>query len=175
VQALLHEQFYTLNHTEMRNFKIVPLPLELVNKIKETGKDEFGHPVMEQVATGYGPCRISLKPFEPGKDKRLLFSHSPFDIDNAFNQPGPVFIHKKDVEPYSDIYNFPAEIKADKDNFHLSLIGYSKEQKMIFTKLVGNADVDDLIEETFNTNPEIEYLHARNADACCYICKIERI
>jgi len=159
----------------MRNFKIVPLSLAYVNTIKDTGKDSFGHTVVEQVATGFGPCRVSLKPFAVGKDKRLLFSHSPFEIDNAFNQPGPIFIHKNDVAPYSDVYQFPAEIKADKVNFPLSLIGYSKEQKMVFTKLVGDADVDDLIEETFNQHPTIEYLHARNAEACCYICKIERI
>jgi hypothetical protein len=159
----------------MKNFKIVPLSIEYVNKIKQTLKDEYGHKVIEQVATGFGPCRLSLKPFEPGKDERLLFSHSPFQIDNVFNQPGPVFIHKQGVKPYDDIYNFPPQIKADKANFPLSLIGYNKEQEMSFTKLVGDADVDELIVEIFEQHPEIDYLHARNAEACCYICKIERI
>lgn len=169
----MHNHFCKKN--KMRNFKIVPLTLEYANKIKRTQKDEFGHDVSTQTAKGLGPCRVSLKPFEVGVDERLLCSHSPFEIDNAFNQPGPIFINTKDVEPYSDIYNFPKEIKADKINFPLSLIGYSKDQRMIFTKLVGDADVDDLIEETFNKNPKIEYLHARNAEACCFICKIERI
>jgi len=159
----------------MKNFKIVPLSAAYANKIRQERKDEFGHTVVEQTATGLGPCRVSLKPFKPGQDIRLLFSHSPFTIGNAFNQPGPVFIHKKEVEPYNDIYNFPAEIKADKINFPLSLIGYSKAQKMVFTKMVGDADVDELIVEIFNQHPEIDYLHVRNAEACCYICKIERI
>jgi hypothetical protein len=159
----------------MRKFRIVPLAKEYAERIRKTRKDEFGHEVIEQVATGSGPCRISLKPFEVGKDKRLLFSHSPFSIDNAFNQPGPVFIHSEEVEPYQDIYRFPPEIKANKQSFPLSLIGYSGDQKMIFTQLVGDADVEDMIEEVFDQNPEIAYLHARNAEACCYICKIERI
>jgi len=159
----------------MKNFKIVPLSAAYANKIRQERKDEFGHTVVEQTATGLGPCRVLLKPFKPGEDIRLLFSHSPFTIENAFNQPGPVFIHKKEVEPYDDIYNFPAEIKADKINFPLSLIGYSKAQKMFFTKMVGDADVDELIVEIFNQHPEIDYLHARNGEACCYICKIERI
>jgi hypothetical protein len=159
----------------MEKFKIVPMSAEYASKIKKTLKDDFGHDVVEQLATGFGPCRVSLKPFKIGKDIRLLFSHSPFEIDNAFNQQGPVFIHKKEVEAYKNIYRFPPEIKSDKENFPLSLIGYSKEQKMIFTKLVGNADVDNLIVETFEQHSEIEYLHARNAEACCYICKIERV
>jgi methylphosphotriester-DNA--protein-cysteine methyltransferase len=53
-------------------------------------------------------------------------------------------------------------------------IGYSRSQKMIFTKLVGDADVDELIPEIFGANPYIDYLHAWNAEACCFICKIER-
>ena len=159
----------------MKHFKIVPISKEYAAKIRETRKDEFGHEVSEQVATGKGPCRVSLKPFSVGKDIRLLISHSPFEIDNAFNQPGPVFINKEEVEPYSDIHRFPPKIKEDKVSFPLSLIGYSKGQNMIFTKLVGDDDVDLLIQKIFEENPEIEYLHARNAEACCFICKIERV
>jgi Protein of unknown function (DUF1203) len=159
----------------MQKFKIVPLSKEYANKIRETNKDDFGHEVIEQPANGKGPCRVSLKPFNVGKDVRLLFSHSPFTADNAFNQPGPIFINKEDVEPYNDIYNFPPEIKADKKYFPLSLIGYSKEQNMNYARQVGDKDVDELIVSIFDKHPEVEYLHARNAEACCFICKIERV
>ena len=46
---------------------------------------------------------------------------------------------------------------------------------MVYTKLVGDLDVDTLISEIFEKHPEVDYLHARNADAGCYICKIERV
>ena len=114
-------------------------------------------------------------PFKVGEDVRLLISHSPFKIDNAFNQPGPIFIHKKLVKAYTDVYHFPPEIKANKESFPLSLIGYTKDQQMIFTRLVGDDDVDLLISEIFETKAEVAYLHARNAKACCFICKIERV
>jgi hypothetical protein len=78
------------------------------------------------------------------------------------------------VDEYSDVHRFPPEIKANKQSFPLSLIGYNQHQMMVLTKLVGDNDVDELIVEIFNQHPEIEYLHARNAQACCYICKIER-
>jgi hypothetical protein len=159
----------------MSNFKIVPLSKNYGQRIRETKKDDFGHRVIEQVATGSGPCRVSLKPFVKGVDSRLLFTHSPFEIDNPFNQPGPIFINAGDVEEYSDIYRFPPEIKANKQNFPLSLIGYDKQQMMVFTQLVGDKDVDELIAEIFDQRPDVEYLHARNAEACCYICKIARL
>ena len=158
----------------MKQFKIIPLSKAYAATIRQNGVDNFGHELIEQVATGKGPCRVSLKPFVKGIDKRLLLSHSPFAIDNAFNQPGPIFIHSEEVEEYSDIHRFPPEIKADKESFPLSLIGYSTDQKMLVTELVGNKDVDDLIVEIFEKHPKVEYLHARNSKACCYICRIER-
>ncbi len=159
----------------MNQFKIVPLSKSYAQKIRTAMKDDFGHEVTEKIATGGGPCRVSLKPFKKGVDKRLLFTHSPFEADNAYNQPGPVFINSDDVEEYNDIHQFPPELKADKISFPLTLIGYNNEQQMVLTKLVGDADVDELITQIFETRPDVHYLHARNAQACCFICKIERL
>jgi hypothetical protein len=158
----------------MSKFKIVPISKAYAQKIRSTMADDFGHKITEKVAAGSGPCRVSLKPFKKGVDKRLLLTHSPFEIDNAYNQPGPVFINSDEVEEYADVYRFPPEIKADRKSFPLSLIGYDVDQQMVFTKLVGDADVDELIGEIFDHHADVEYLHARNAQACCFICKIER-
>ena len=159
----------------MNKFKIVPISKAYADNIRATRKDLFGNTVVEEVATGRGPCRVSLKPFEKGKDKRLLLKHSPFEVDNAFNQPGPVFISADEVEEYADVYKFPVEIKNNKKSFPLTLIGYNTLQKMMYTKLVGDDDVDEMIERIFERHPEVEYLHARNAEAGCFICKIERV
>ncbi|HTD98965.1 MAG TPA: DUF1203 domain-containing protein [Mucilaginibacter sp.] len=159
----------------MNKFKIVPISKAYATRIRLERVDDFGNEVIEKVAAGSGPCRVSLRPFEKGVDKRLLLKHSPFEIDNAFNQPGPVFIRSDEVEEYQDIYRFPPEIKANKKSFPLSLIGYDDEQQMIFTQLVGDDDVDELIGQVFDQNTNIAYLHARNAEACCFICKIERV
>jgi hypothetical protein len=159
----------------MNKFKIVPLSKAYAEGVRKARKDDFGHDVIEQIATGLGPCRVSLKPFKKGKDKRLLFTHSPFEIDNAYNQPGPVFINAAQVEEYADIYHFPAEIKAERQSFPITLIGYDSGQMMVLTALVGQRDIDEMIAEIFDNNSAVAYLHARNSQACCFICKIERI
>jgi hypothetical protein len=159
----------------MNNFRIVPLSKSYAQLIGKTRQDDFGHEVIEQIATGLGPCRISLKPFEKGVDRRLLFTHSPFELDNAYNQPGPVFINAADVEEYQDIYHFPPEIKANKKSFPLTLIGYNDQQMMVLSKLVSDRDVDEMITEIFDQDSSVAYLHARNSQACCFICKIERV
>jgi len=158
----------------MKKFKVIPLSRDYANRIRKSGKDDFGHPVQVQIATGKGPCRVSLKPFEVGKENRMLISHSPFTVDNAFDQPGPVFIRDYDVAEYSDVHRFPPEIKNDKEHFKITLIGYDTKQMMVYTKLVGDRDIDEMISEIFETKPQVEYLHARSAEACCFICKIER-
>ena len=45
---------------------------------------------------------------------------------------------------------------------------------MIYTKLVGDDDVDLLIHKIFEEEEKVAYLHVRNAEACCFICKVER-
>jgi hypothetical protein len=59
-------------------------------------------------------------------------------------------------------------------NFPLTLIGYSVDQRMVFAELVGDRDVDEMISRIFDERTDVEYLHARNAEAGCFICKIER-
>src|SRR5262245_44975460 len=156
-------------------FKIVPISKDYVNRLRASGRDDFGNKITEQVAGGFGPCRLSLKPFRPSIDRRILLGHSPFKMANAFNQPVPIFVNSADVDEYSDVNRFPPEIKADKQNFPLSLIGYNASQQMVFSELVGDQDVDEMIERIFEEESDVEYLHARNSEACCFICKIERV
>jgi hypothetical protein len=159
----------------MSKFRIIPLAKQYADAIKERGFDDFGNILVEETATGYGPCRISLKPFKPGTDKRLVLSHSPFESKNAYNQPGPIFIFSGDVEEYADVHKFPEEIKNNKEHFKMTLIGYNEKQWMVFTEIVKNNDIiDRQIEIAFDLHPEIAYLHVRSAEAACYMCKIVR-
>jgi hypothetical protein len=83
-------------------------------------------------------------------------------------------VNTGEIDEYADVHRFPPEIKADKRNFPLSLIGYNSKQEMVFSELVGDQDVDAMIDRVFANEPNVEYLHARNAQAGCFICKIER-
>jgi hypothetical protein len=47
------------NLLQMKQFKIVPLSEEYARKVRENQKDDFGHEIVEQIATGKGPCRVS--------------------------------------------------------------------------------------------------------------------
>lgn len=158
----------------MSNFRIVPVPAELAERVRTSRRDEYGNNVLEQVATGYGPCRLTLRAFRPGEDRRLLLTYSPFAQEGLYAERGPIFISATDTEPYADVHRFPPEIKADPVNFPLSLLGYSVDHRMNFTQLVGDRDIDQLIDDVFEQRPEVAYLHVRNSEACCFICAVER-
>ncbi len=158
----------------MSRFRVIPLSTAVAERIRTTRQDDFDNKVLEQVATGYGPCRVSLTTFRPGHDRRLLFSYSPFAEEGLYSERGPLFIHAEAVEPYQDIHRFPPEIKCDPVHFPLSLLGYSADHRMNFARLVGQNDVDEFLVEVLNQHYEVAYLHVRNAEACCYICTIER-
>ncbi len=56
--------YQTSKDIKMNKFKIIPLEAQYASRIRETEIDDFGNKIVEQVATGRGPCRVSLKPFE---------------------------------------------------------------------------------------------------------------
>lgn len=158
----------------MNRFKIIPLPEAVAAQVRQTRRDAFGNHVLEQTATGYGPCRLTLTPFKPGVDQRLLLAYSPFSDDSIYAEKGPIFISADQTKAYADVDRFPPEIKVDPINFPLSLLGYTSTNQMCYTRLVGADDVDELLNEALNKQPEIAYLHVRNSEACCFICAVER-
>jgi hypothetical protein len=79
----------------MQTFKIVPLSKEYAQQIRSSRRDAFNHEELNELATGLGPCRF-LQPFQLKRYSNTKYS--PFEIDNAYNQSGPVFIQKDEVE-----------------------------------------------------------------------------
>src|SRR5216684_4170736 len=110
----------------MHTFKIVPLSKEYARKVRETGRDEFGHSVVAETMTGTGPCRVTLRQLRAGIDKRLVVNHTPFDKDVQLPaEECFIFISADEVEEYEDVHRFPPEIK------NITLIGYNEDQMMI--------------------------------------------
>jgi hypothetical protein len=78
------------------SFRIVPLSIEYALKIRSAGEDDFGNEIEEQIAGGYGPCRVSLRPFVPGVDRRILVGHSPFErLMHSINPVRYFLMHRR--------------------------------------------------------------------------------
>lgn len=155
----------------MSKFKVFPIPRSIVQRIRESRLDEFGHHLSVSVAreNDTGPCRSCLTVFVPGEG-RILFSYAPNQYDHPYNEVGPVYIHERECRPYAEQEIFPPELRTRRP---LALRCYADDGMMVDGELVGERPVEQAIESLFE-NPEIKYLHVRTASVGCYIARIER-
>jgi hypothetical protein len=155
----------------MSTFKVFPLPEDLARNIRESKMDNFGHRLSISIAkeNDTGPCRSCLTVFAPGEG-RILFSYAPNQCDHPYNEVGPVYIHERECQPYTNCDEFPLELRARQP---MTLRCYAADATMIHGELVGQRPVENVIDKLFQ-NPRIKYLHARTASVGCYIARIER-
>src|SRR5688500_18024452 len=95
----------------MNRYRIRALDQRLADDVRRTRRAPvYGHPAHVEVATGTGPCRLCLRPFEVGAEERVLFTYNPFP-DGATPSPGPVFVHAGPCPRY-EADGFPAELSG---------------------------------------------------------------
>jgi hypothetical protein len=129
---------------------------------------QYGHPVHAEMATGYGPCRLCLETFEVGTDERLLFTYQPFTDPDALPAPGPVFIHRARCERY-DAPGLPEALRP----LPLALEGYGAGGALLVQLRVGISPFEAVLAGVFERE-EVRYAHLRNAEAGCFIARIDR-
>ena len=151
----------------MNSYRVVALDQRIADAVRSTLRAPgYGHPAHVEVANGYGPCRLCLRPFEVGAEERVLFTHNPFP-EGATPSPGPIFVHPGDCPRY-DAERFPTELAG----IPLLLEGYDLGGMPLARRPVnGNADADAA---AILDVPGVAFAHVRNAEAGCFIARISR-
>ena len=153
----------------MRPYRIQGIPDSIATAARESMKSpQYGHPVHAEMATGYGPCRLCLETFQVGSDERLLFTYQPFTDRAAVPAPGPVFIHRARCQRY-DGPELPETLRV----LSLVLEGYDAGGALFVQRRVGNSRFESVLEDVFDP-AEVQYAHLRNAEAGCFIARIDR-
>jgi hypothetical protein len=119
------------------------------------------------VANGYGPCRSCLNVFDQGNENRIFFTYNSFEGLSDLPDPGPVFIHESDCPRYEG-----NALPADLLDLPLLFEAFGERSDLIIRAPVEKSGVDRQIEEIFAT-PGVEFVNVRNAEAGCFICRIE--
>lgn len=130
----------------------------------------YGHPAHREVARGTGPCRLCLKTFELGKDERILFTYQPFLDPRALPAPGPVFIHADECPRFDDLA-VPPDFRDGALSFVLE--GYGENGRLLTSERAGNTPLEEALEQVFQQG-DTRYVHIRNADAGCFVARVER-
>jgi hypothetical protein len=153
----------------MRSYRIQGIPDPIASAARASMRSpQYGHPAHAETATGYGPCRLCLQTFEVGAEERLLFTYQPFTDPAALPAPGPVFIHRAHCERY-DGSELPAALRP----LPLVLEGYGADGALIVQRRVGTMPFEGVLESVLEPG-EVRYAHLRNAEAGCFIARIDR-
>jgi uncharacterized protein DUF1203 len=151
----------------MSPYRVVALDERIADEVRRTRRTPgYGHPAHVEVASGTGPCRLCLRPFEVGVEEGVLFTYNPFP-DGATPSPGPIFVHAGPC-PRSETDRFPSELSG----LPLLLEGYDDGGMALVPSAGGGgsrADVRGVLAVA-----GVSYAHIRHAEAGCFIARIER-
>jgi hypothetical protein len=150
-------------------YQIVAISNEIARLVRTTLKSpKYGHPAHVEVASGYGPCRSCLQTFVEGQDERILFTYDSFTGVDGLPSPGPVFIHRGECKRF-EAAGFPPKLRS----LPLMLEGYGRGSWRLLQEPVVNGDVDTVVDRLL-AYPAVEYIQVRNAEAGCFMARIER-
>ena len=153
----------------MLRYRISGIPESLAREVRSTLQSpQYGHPAHVETATGYGPCRQCLRTFRQGEEERILFTYQPFAAP-ALPDPGPVFIHREACDRYDDLA-FPEELRS----IPLVVESYSASGEMLERCLAGDDPIEQVLELRAG-DPQVQYLHLRNAEAGCFIARVQPV
>jgi hypothetical protein len=150
-------------------FRIVPIDATVADRVRrEHRSPQYGHPATVEVAKGYGPCRQCPRTFRTGEEDRILFTYNPVPSESGLPQPGPIFIHKDACAPF-DGPGIPPELRG----LPLFLEGFGRGTWMVRREAVQAESIEAHVAAMLR-DPAIELLQFRNAEAGCFIARVER-
>lgn len=152
-------------------FRIVALCDAVSTEARATNKAPgYGHPVHRDVAQGYGPCRSCLRPLAVGADERLLLTYDPFMELEQLPLPGPVYVHADECARYERVDAYPHDLRF----IPTTLNAYQRGRRLRDVRYVAsNGDAERTIDDLLGRS-DVDYIHARNTEAGCYLFRIER-
>ena len=113
------------------------------------------------------PCRRCLHDAEVG-EVLLLVSYDPWTTDSPYRQPGPVFVHERDCEPWTG-----DELPKQQTTRLLSVRVIDREGMQIAGDVVPGNELRASLERTFS-NPETAFVHLHNAGPGCFAARVDR-
>ncbi len=153
----------------MTSFRVIAIPTQAAETVRSTRvAPRYGHPAHAEIARGYGPCRLCLRKFAVGVDRRILFTWDPFAETGVHALPGPVYIHADPCERYPEDAGFPDGLRS----VPLTLHAYGAGRRFLAEEHVSDGCVEPVLERLLAL-PGVAYVHVRDTEAGCFDLRIE--
>ncbi len=154
----------------MTPFRIVAIPTSIADSVRTSlVSPRYGHPAHVEVATGHGPCRLCLRNFRVGSERRILFTYDAFEGQEILPLPGPIFIHEEPCERHPESSAFPEDLRRHA----LTLNAYARGRKLQGQEYVADGDPEAALGRLF-ARSDVDYVHVRDTEAGCYDLRVER-
>jgi hypothetical protein len=155
--------------TKTFDFTVLPIAEALAQLVRQSLKDPiYGLPVHVTPANGYGPCRVCLRTFATG-EPRILFLYNAFSAEQEADFAGPVYIHAQRCRPYAGGEGFPQEVAQ----LPIAFFAYDSDGRRVAEAQPDGDGIEGALAGLFAL-PEIRFVHVRNAEAKCFIARVER-
>ena len=154
----------------MPTYRVIAIPSAIADAVRADRTSPFAaHPTHVEVATGHGPCRLCLRTFVVGRERRILLTYDPFAGTEPLPLPGPVFIHEAACPRYPENAGFPGGLRAHPLTFN----AYGRGRRLRAQEYVADGAVEPVIDRLF-AREDVDYIHVRDTEAGCYDLRIER-
>lgn len=151
-------------------FRITGIPSHLAAEVRQTLlSPQYQHPAFRETANGYGPCRLCLRTFTVGVDERILFTYQPFSDPASVPAPGPIFIHAMPCSRY-EASAFPPDFRT----LPLLFDAYGVSGELLRREWVREHAPEEVLERLLVATGA-EYVHIRNAEAGCFMARVDRV
>lgn len=151
----------------MAPYRISLIPGRVAEEARRTRRSpKYGHPVHEDVATGYGPCRECLRFFETGRDRRLLLTYDAFHGFDGPPLPGPIYIHAEPCTRYPERGGFPEWLTKNA----LTMQAYAEGRRLVAEERLEAMSVAETerVLSAFIARPDVDYVQVRDGTAGCF-------
>jgi hypothetical protein len=128
------------------NYQVIPIPEHIASDAREKLISPQYKSLKADVslATGYGSCRSCLRVFDQGADERIYLTYNSFEGLSDLPDPGPIFIHRNECEPFNDD-GFPPDLI----DLPLLFEGFGENSELIQMEKVDASGLEDQIRNVF--------------------------
>ena len=148
------------------NYKIRAIPAEIAAEVRRSmvSPQYKSLAAFVSVANGYGPCRSCLRVFNEGVENRIYFTYNAFDGLSSLPDPGPVYIHEHECQPFGG--GFPDDLLS----LPIFLEAFGDESRIAERKRMEPENVHEQIVDLLSSEG-VKFVNLRNAEAGCYIAR----
>ncbi|HEY3003633.1 MAG TPA: DUF1203 domain-containing protein [Kribbellaceae bacterium] len=152
----------------MTTFEYLPVPAADLARIRRTGHDDHGNPLVPQLSEAGLPLRCCLRVSTEG-ERIALIAYRPSALGGPYAEIGPVFVHTNDCGGPESTTSFP----SDFTNRRAVLRPYDAGGRLMDGVLAGPGESETLLKQLF-TDPGVAVVHVRNVIAGCWNFSVRR-